>query len=212
MLVVQCDFDDTVTLGNVSVAIREKFGPPNWLEMEDDYLLGRYSVEESNIRQYESIKTTKQELETFVVQQTRIRHGFSDFHEYCRQMGVRLVIVSSGLDIYIRPILSKLGLDDIEFHSGCARITPSGIVVKYLDPSQREIRTGFKDSYVRYYKNKGNLVAYVGDGISDIAPAREADFMLGRSALLDDARREGLECHPFETFGDVTEIIGRLIG
>ena len=33
MLVVQCDFDDTVTLGNVSVAIREKFGPQNWIEM-----------------------------------------------------------------------------------------------------------------------------------------------------------------------------------
>ena len=211
MLVVQCDFDDTITLSNVSVAIREKFGPPNWLEMEDEYLLGRYSVEESNIRQYELIKTTKQELETFVVQQTGIRYGFGDFHEYCRQIGVRLVIVSSGLDIYIRPILAKLGLDDIEFHSGSARITPSGIVVKYFDPSLREIRNGFKESYVTHYKGQGNLVAYVGDGISDIGPAREADFILGRSALLDNSRKEGLECHPFETFGDVTEIIGRLI-
>ncbi len=211
MLVVQCDFDDTITLGNVSFAIREKFGPPNWLDMENDYLSGRYSVEESNIRQYGLIKTTKQELETFVVQQTRIRLGFANFNAYCRQAGVTLVIVSSGLDIYIRPVLAAIGLDNIEFHSGTARITSSGIVVKYTDPFFREIRSGFKESYVRYYKNKGNLVAYVGDGISDIIPAREADFSLGRSSLLDHARKEGTDCHPFESFDDVTKIIESII-
>ena len=30
MLIVQCDFDGTVTMGNVGTAIKEAFGPDNW--------------------------------------------------------------------------------------------------------------------------------------------------------------------------------------
>ena len=34
LLLVQCDFDDTITVGNVSVAIREALAPEEWRSME----------------------------------------------------------------------------------------------------------------------------------------------------------------------------------
>ena len=45
------------------------------------------------------------EIEEFVVGDVVVRYAFDDFVDYCRGMGIRLVIVSSGLDLYIRPIM-----------------------------------------------------------------------------------------------------------
>ena len=49
MLTVQCDFDDTITDGNVSTAIREAFAPDGWTSMEEDYGAGKYSVACSSV-------------------------------------------------------------------------------------------------------------------------------------------------------------------
>ena len=211
LLIVQCDFDDTITVGNVSVAIREKFGPENWALMEEEYASSRYSVEESNIRQFALIKATREEIEEFVVRETVVREGFNEFVEYCEKAGARLVIVSSGLDIYIRPIIEKLGLIVLEVYSAKSSVTPQGIEVEYASPSGKTITRGFKEAYTRHYKQKGNTVAYIGDGISDVVPATEADFVMARSTLLEHFRKEGLACSEFDTFEDVRRHVGEII-
>ncbi len=77
--VVQCDFDDTITVGNVSAAIREMFGPDSWTSMEKDYLSGKYSVEESNIRQFKPITASQQDIEDFVLSSVMVRPAFDEF-------------------------------------------------------------------------------------------------------------------------------------
>ena len=204
MLIVQCDFDDTITVGNVSSAIRESFGPDNWATMEEEYFSGRYSVEESNIRQFKLVRVEKRDIEDFVARHVVIRPGFGQFVEYCRGEGIRLVVVSSGLDIYIDPVIGQqLGFDDLETHSGKARATADGIEVKYYDPSGTLITRGFKESYLRHFQSEGNTVVYVGDGLSDIVPASEADFVIARSTLEKELRASNLAHLSFETFVDV---------
>ena len=207
MLLVQCDFDETITIGYVSTAIREAFAPGirGALEkVEKDYLSGRYSVEESNIRQFARVNAgSKEEVERFVLDQVVIRHGFEKFVEYCRRSGIELIIVSSGLDLYISPTLKKLGLDHLEMHSGEATVTPSGIEIEYTDPSGAVITRGFKESYLRHFKKQDKTVIYIGDGQSDIVPAREADFVIARSNLEEHFRSNNLPYFGFETFEDV---------
>ena len=126
MLIVQCDFDDTVTVGNVSTAIREVFGPDDWVKMEEEYYSGKYSVEESNVRQYGLIRASQEEIENFVLGSVVIRYAFDQFVEYCGGEGIRLVIVSSGLDLYINPTLQQMGFDRFEVYSGKAEAATDG--------------------------------------------------------------------------------------
>ncbi len=203
MLVVQCDFDDTVSVGNVSTAIRQEFGPEEWVAMEREYHSGAYSVEESNIRQFALIDETEDRIAEFVTSTVKVRDGFAEFVRYCRREGLKLVVVSSGLDLYIAPTLAKLGLSDLEFHSATARSTGNGIEVTYTDPWGEPLTRGFKDAYVRALREDGATVIYIGDGYSDVGPAREADFVIARSKLESDRRRHRLPVFPFETFNDV---------
>ena len=202
-ILVQCDFDDTVTVGNVSTAVRDEFCQVDWRTMEDEYLAGKYSVEESNVRQFGLIVADREEIEEFVVGDVVVRYAFDDFVDYCRGVGIRLVIVSSGLDLYIRPIMRQLGLEDLEIFSGSAEVASDGIRVEYSDPSGAPITSGFKESYLRHFQCQGNAVVYVGDGLSDIVPAQKADFVIARSTLREHLTGRGVSHFAFETFNDV---------
>ncbi|MCH8205376.1 MAG: MtnX-like HAD-IB family phosphatase [Chloroflexi bacterium] len=202
-ILVQCDFDDTITVGNVSDAVREEFYPGDWRSMEEEYVAGMYSVEESNIRQFGLIAADQDAIEEFVVGDVVVRYAFDEFVDYCHGVGIRLVVVSSGLDLYIRPVMRQLGLDDLEVFSGHAEVRPDGIMVEYTDASGTSITSGFKESYVRHFRSQGHTVVCIGDGLSDVVPALESDFVIARSTLGDRLTERGVSHFTFETFNDV---------
>ena len=202
-LLVQCDFDDTITVGNVAVALRQALAPEEWRRMEEQYVAGELSVEESNIRQFALVRTTLSELESVVLSEVVIRRGFQEFVGYCHQNAIKLVVVSSGLDLYVRPTLRRLGLADLEAHSATAKVTRSGIQVSYADPSGSSITRGFKEAYLRSFMARGHTVVYIGDGLSDITAALEADYVIARSTLEGAMRARNHPCYSFDDFGDV---------
>ncbi len=61
-MIIQCDFDGTITTNNISVIIRERFAPSEWRKMEEDYFNGKFTVEQSNIAQYRLVTETKETL------------------------------------------------------------------------------------------------------------------------------------------------------
>ena len=48
-ILIQTDFDNTITEGNVSELIHDEFGPENWPEIYEKYKKDLITVEESNI-------------------------------------------------------------------------------------------------------------------------------------------------------------------
>jgi len=100
------------------------------LKMEEEYHSGKYSVEESNIRQFALVTASEEHIAEFVASAVKVRDGFTGFVDYCRREGLRLVIVSSCLDLYVAPTLAKLGLSDLEFHSASTRSTTSSTTTR----------------------------------------------------------------------------------
>ena len=199
-------------MGNVSAALREAFATEEWHQLEEKYLKGGVSVEESNRQQYALIRTHIGELQEIVLQTTEVRAGFKEFVEYCRGNDIGFAIVSSGLDLYIEPVLKELGLLDVERHSGQAHVTPEGILVDYIDPSGVNVAAGFKLSWLRELKKRGRPIVYLGDGLSDIEAAREADYVMARGSLLEHFRANALPYFSFETFYDVKGYVEELRG
>lgn len=203
MIVVQCEFDETVTAVDLGFGLREAFAPDGWAAMEEDFLAGRCSPEENITKQFKLIKASKQDIEDFVLGNVVLRPEFGEFVDYCRGVGLKLVIVSSGLDIYIDLILGLLELEDLDVHSGKVTIGSDGIDVVYLNPDGDRIESGLKEAYVRHYKEAGNTVVYIGQGLSDIAPAEAADYVIARSSLAEHLTEQGISYDKFDTFQDV---------
>jgi 2-hydroxy-3-keto-5-methylthiopentenyl-1-phosphate phosphatase len=75
--------------------------------------------------------------------------------------------------------------------------------VKYIGPDGKEMDTGFKEAYTRLLIEQGYDVVYIGDGMSDIYPARRASHVFAIGDLWQKCRDEGLSCVTFTDFFDV---------
>ncbi|MFC1932018.1 MtnX-like HAD-IB family phosphatase [Chloroflexota bacterium] len=204
-MIIQCDFDGTITRNNLSVLLRENFARGDWQEIDLDYLHGRITVEQSNKLQYKFIKESKEKLQEFVRQHIEVKPGFLQFVRYCRDNGSPLVIVSSGLDFYIKTVLDQIGMLDLELHCGQTSFSRDGIIVSYCAPDGNIINEGFKKKYLACLKKRDRSIIYIGDGLSDLEAARDADYVFATGHLLRLLSTESVVSSEFCDFYDLLQ-------
>jgi len=202
-MIIQCDFDGTIIRNNLSVLLREKYARGDWQKIDADYLHGRLTVEQSNKLQFAFIKEPKEKLQEFVRQHIEVKPGFVEFVRYCRQSAIPIVIVSSGLDFYIKPVLAQIGMPDLELRCGRTSFGKDGIIVSYYDPEGNIINKGFKRKHLSSLKKRDNNVVYIGDGLSDLEAACQADHVFATGHLLDLLSSEPVVCSRFSDFHDL---------
>jgi 2-hydroxy-3-keto-5-methylthiopentenyl-1-phosphate phosphatase len=139
-------------------------------------------------------------------ERVKIRPGFRELLEYCVKKGYKIVIVSNGLRFYIEAILKSLrvkGLKGLEIYAAQNDFYTGGVKVAYIGPDGTELESGFKEAYMAMLLKKGYRVIYLGNGDSDIYPARQAKYVFATDQLLKRCRAEKLDCIPFNDFFDV---------
>ena len=210
-MIIQCDFDGTIATDNVSLLLREEFVAGDWRRIEADYLQGKLSVEESNRRQFIMLKEPRDKLVAFARKHARVRAGFLEFVNYCRAKDIEFVIVSSGLDFYIRAVLEQIGAPELELH--CARTTfgQEGITVTYIGPDGDTVKKGFKRQYLDWLRQRSNAIAYIGDGLSDLEPASAADYVFASGSLAKLLEADSISHYTFSNFHDILNQIRRIM-
>ncbi len=202
---IQCDFDGTITEEDVSFFILDAFANGDWRRLLDEYRKGRISVGSFNTRAFVMVRENKKTLDKFVLERVRIRAGLHELLDYCRRKGLRFVIVSNGLDFYIRTILEALGVDNIEVFSAQTIFSPKGIKARYIGPNGIELQDNFKEAYARHFISGGYSIVYVGNGASDAPSARLADCIFATGPLLAHCQEANLSCTPFIDFNDIVK-------
>ena len=208
---VQCDFDGTITDDDVSFKLLDAFANGDWRRFLTQYQEGKISVGRFNTRAFTMVKEDKQTLDSFVTEKARVRAGLRELLGYCRQRGFRFVIVSNGMDFYIRAILRTLGVDNIEVFAAQSTFDPDGIKVRYIGPNGTELQDGFKEAYLRNFLKSGYRIIYIGNGVSDIPSARLAYHIFATGPLLAHCQETNLKCTPFADLNDVVNGMALLV-
>jgi 2-hydroxy-3-keto-5-methylthiopentenyl-1-phosphate phosphatase len=197
---VQCDFDGTVTEEESSFFLLDTFAQGDWRRLLREYKEHRISVGEFNTRAFAMVKADKTTLLGALKGEVKVRAGFHELVNYCREKGFRLVIVSNGLDFYIEAILKDLRLENIEVHAAQASFHPRGMKVHYAGPDGKRLDDGVKEAYTQSFLKLGYRVIYIGNGDSDVAPAQYAHHVFATGDLLAYCKENNLNCKPFENF------------
>ena len=200
---VQCDFDGTITEGDASFVLLDAFAQGDWRRLMRDYEERRISVQDLNTKAFAMVRADESALHKALNGRVRVRAGFQELVSYCRERRFRFVIVSNGLDFYIRAILKDLNLENIEAVSARACFGPEGIEVQYMGPDGRILGDGFKEAYIKSFLELGYRVIYMGNGESDVAAAKHAHHVFATGRLLAYCRENKLDCQPLENFTDV---------
>ena len=201
----QCDFDGTITPEDVSFMILDAFGNRDWRKLLAQYKEGKITVAQFNGRAVRTIKADEQTLVSFVRDKAKLRPGFQALLDYCHRQGFRFVVVSNGLDFYIRTLLSDIGAGDIEIFAAKTSFDSGSVQARYLSPRGEQLEDRFKETYLSSFRERGYRIIYAGNGFSDVAPAREADYVFATSELLTACKEMNIACMPFNDLNDVVK-------
>ena len=200
---VQCDFDGTITEEDIGFLLLDSFASEDWRRLLTEYREGRMSVGRFNTQAFATVKADRQTLLKFMGNKIKIRAGFHELLACCHRKGFRFVIVSNGLVFYIEAILRDIGIDGIDILAAQTHFTPEGIEARYIGPEGNEIQDGFKETYTRLFLSRDYRVVYIGNGISDTLPAKQAHHIFATGELLTYCKKTKLNCTPFVDFNDV---------
>jgi len=202
-MIIQCDFDGTITEEDVSFMLLDAFAQGDWRKLFQQYRENKIAVGDFNTRAFAMVKASKEELVAVARGKVKLRDGLHELVSYCQSQGFRFVIVSNGLDFYIKSILKDVGLDNIKVYAAKTHFHRDGLKVQYIGPDGTPLMSDFKEAYTREFLKQGYQVTYVGNGPSDVSPAVLAHHVFARDGLLDGCREINLECTPFNDLNDI---------
>lgn len=199
---VQCDFDGTITEEDASFFLLDAFAQGEWRRLLREYKEHRISVGHFNTAAFAMVKADRHALLEALKDKVKMRSGLRELVDYCLAKDFRFVIVSNGLDFYINAVLRDVGLENLEVHAARTSFHAQGMKVQYVGPDGKPLEDGFKEAYIRSFLGLGYTVIYVGNGDSDVAPAKHAHHVLATGELLSHCRENNLNCRSFESFID----------
>ncbi|MBR49390.1 MAG: hypothetical protein CL734_04115 [Chloroflexi bacterium] len=212
-LLIQMDFDNTITRGHISEKFHQHFKTSNWNKILKKYRDNKISVEESNILSFENCLVPCKEIKFYVENNIEFREGVKNF--LC-DMGdfKELKIVSSGVDFWVLTGLNKLQIDlnNIDVICGKSTFTNKGINVEYFDFDDMSIRENFKFHYTKKFKEQGYKVLYIGDSITDLNSALISDYVFATDELQKILKNERIPFFCFKDFKFIKNKVREILG
>ena len=199
-----CDFDGTVTIGDVGDLFFTKFSGG---KVEEDIKLWERGVIDSRelfLRELQLISVTQKEFDDFLKQQS-IDLSFVHFIDHCEQKKFPVSILSDGMDLYIKPILKWNHLDQLPVYSNELRWDGEDKLIAefpYFDHTCGHC-ANCKGYQIRRLKEKNDHIVFIGDGYSDICAIKEADTIFAKDDLSTHCRENKIPHIVYKSFEDI---------
>ena len=205
MTSIVIDFDGTITTTDVGDDICDRFGPPDWRDLDAAWDRGEISLPDAQRQMWATIRVSRQAILAFVAREARLRDGFDAF--LADVGGARLVLASGGFDLYIQPILQeRLSRFDAAYFN-TAEPGPGGVAVGFPHAEARGCRlcAVCKGRVCEEERQAGRRVVYIGDGVSDRCAIGVADaiWAVRGSKLAADCASRGVAHRTFDTFAEI---------
>ncbi|NWJ97519.1 MAG: MtnX-like HAD-IB family phosphatase [Chloroflexi bacterium] len=208
MLVI-CDFDGTITLQDVTDHLLDHFTAKEWRKLLEPFHAGEISHMEIMQKGYAYLKTPEKELLDYARQNIQLRPSFKALLQLCAEKEWPFVVVSGGLDFYIKALLEE----GVEFYSYQADYNEYWRVRLPAWPILEDGQD-FKVRIVEELQLKypGQEVAFIGDGRNDFQAGSRADYLftVAGSRLSRLCNQGGKPHTEFTTFGEVIATLQQL--
>ncbi len=210
---IVCDFDGTVSIGDVTDLLLERYGAPGWEELETAWQLGEIGSRACLAGQIALLDASAQQLDA-ALDAIALDPAFPAFVAAARAAGVPLTIVSDGLDRAIHALLRRYGVDDVPVVAN--RLVQAGarswrLEFPWSNPACRAASGTCKCERALQLRDAQPRVLLIGDGSSDFCVAASADFVFAKHRLLAHCRERGYAHAPVANFAEARSVLPRLL-
>jgi len=200
---VVVDFDGTITEDDMLDTVARVFGDEDVYEQVELGLdSGTMSLRDVITLEFEPVTAPVEEVVAWIGARVRVRAGFGDFVRDAETRGWQVVVVSSGFEELIRPVLEREGVDLPVRANRVDTSNGNWHVIWTYGEACDVCGESCKRSLVRELAGADEVV-YVGDGYSDRCAALASDRVFATRGLARYLDEEGVAYTRFDDFHDV---------
>ncbi len=210
--VVFFDFDNTITKIDILDDMLERFSrDDNWMRLEDEWKRGKIGSRQCLDGQMRGIRIGVRRLDRYLAT-VKLDPYFKKLLKLFDSRNIKTVILSDNFEYILKGILKK---NDV--------IGPD-VYCNSLEMSDDRLTPGFPYSDKKcggcaHCKTKNMLAntgsgftsIYIGDGLSDLCPARKAGLVFAKSTLRERLEEEKVPHIPFIDMRDIYKYFKRRI-
>ncbi|EAW12121.1 putative 2,3-diketo-5-methylthio-1-phosphopentane phosphatase [Aspergillus clavatus NRRL 1] len=220
------DFDGTIFMQDTGHILFDNLGcGTKRREILDEQIKsGERSFREVSEEMWGSLRVPFEDGFEVMKQNLEIDPGFEEFHRFCLANKIDFNVISAGLKPILRRVLDTfLGeqASSIQIVANEVDIKDDGSAWKPIWRHDTElghdkalsVQEGRAEAAKYCIDGQIPLIVFIGDGVSDLAAAREADVLFARKGLrLEEYCQENkIPYIPFETFADIKREIEGLM-
>jgi 2,3-diketo-5-methylthio-1-phosphopentane phosphatase len=206
---VFCDFDGTLTAADVGVHVLERLAPPEWHEVEADYVAGEIGSRVCLLEEWDLLPRDEAAVRA-AAGEVGLVPGAVELLAALRDAGAEVTIVSDGFGFYVEQLLgdapARLGVqvmtNAVDWASGtlefphedrCCACSSCGTC---------------KQAPIKDARHRGLTTVLIGDGASDRKAALVADVVFATGPLAHWCAANGVAFEPFDALADVARGLG----
>ena len=218
-IVIFSDFDGTIMLGDTGHVLFDAHGCGEDERKKLDAAIhsGALTFRDASEQMWGSLAIPFEDGFELMKEKMQMDEGFRDFHDFCLKRNIPFNVISAGLKPVLRRLLDEfIGTDKakhIDIVSNDLRINDSTgeWQVEWRDdtPLGHDKSQSIKEARAQAGEasegERPPLIVFIGDGVSDLPAAQEADVLFARSGLrLEEyCIAHKIPFIPFETFADI---------
>lgn len=209
-LIIFSDFDGTITERDVIVMIMERFAPPEWVQIKDQILYERSITLKDGVEKLFSLvdSNKKKEIIDFVKKEAKLRNGFIEFLDFCKNEDIEFNVVSGGLDFFVEAVLENYK-DKLKIFCNLGNFNVGKIKIDYKYLPKNCSLCGdcgcCKIEIIEKYPKEEFMRIVIGDSLTDLAASKVADVVFARGDLIKYLGEEKLSYISFQDFYEVKE-------
>jgi 2-hydroxy-3-keto-5-methylthiopentenyl-1-phosphate phosphatase len=206
---VFADFDGTIARPDVTDVMLQRFASPAWERIEAEWIAGVIDAATCMRRQIALIEARPEALNA-ALDEIELDPDFPAFARWCDEAGIKLAIVSDGVDYFIHRILERHGLGTIPVFANALKTNGSRHTLEHpwLNDQCAAQQGVCKCAVTRAALRP---LIFVGDGRSDQCVSQIADVVFAKGKLAAFCAKTDRDYVAFTTFAEIQAGVASLL-
>jgi 2,3-diketo-5-methylthio-1-phosphopentane phosphatase len=194
------DYDGTISTRDTGIVLLERFAPPEWRAIDDEYVRGEIGSRVCLLDEWDLLPKDEAKLRA-AASEVPLDPGLEPLVGALRDAGAEVAVVSDGFGFYVRDRLAALGVpivtNDVDWSTGALEFPTADRCCACSSCGT------CKQAPIKDAKHRGRTTVLVGDGASDQKAALLVDVLFAKDGLARWCDRAGVPYRPFTTLADV---------
>lgn len=203
---IYTDFDGTISVDDVGDKVFENFTDSTWRQVLQEWYDGKIGSKEYYVRCSEIMEMNEQQLNDLCETQ-KIDEHFKDFESYCQTKNYPLTVLSDGMDYYIKRILFNYNMQHLKVYANKFVFLENNKVETLFPYYERGCLkcANCKGAHIKEHRKDGEIIVYIGDGLSDLCAVPESDIIFATGGLKQHCQEKNIHHFAFNNFDEILE-------